>query len=200
MSTNEPKARMVIDESALPENFPTHALDPYFWECLGRTVASFGFLEEVLLKAIFAFTATTKYKEEDIEDAYSKWIPKLERSLSDQLGGLINTYGKAVRDNSDSTIENLDDLIFDLEAASKMRNVLCHSSWRYPDKNEASTPFFVSRQKEVFETPIDIRFLKQVNRHAVELSCNVINTVTHMGWQFPSSSGPGEVIWARGQS
>ena len=200
MNTNESKTRMIIDENALPEHFPTHAIDSYFWECLGRTIASFGFLEEVLVKAIFAFTATKKYKEEEIEEAYSEWIPKLERSLSDQLGGLINTYGKAVRDNPESTIDNLDDLILDLQAASKMRNVLCHGSWRYPDENKASIPFFVSRQKEIFETPIDINFLKQVNKHAVELSCNVINSVTHMGWQFTSTSGPGKPIWGYGET
>ena len=97
--------------------------------------------------------------------------------------------------NSDSTIDNLEDLIFDLQAASKIRNVLCHGSWRYPDKNQASTPFFVSRQKEIFETPIDIEFLKQVNKHAVELSISVMNSVTHMGWQFPSTSGSGADRW-----
>ena len=35
---------------------------PQFWEQLGRTVATYGFLEEVLGKAIFAFTATRNYE------------------------------------------------------------------------------------------------------------------------------------------
>lgn len=186
--------RSMIDQSRVPEDFPTHELDSSFCELLGRTIATFGFLEEVLGKAIFAFTATTEYSEDEIQEAYSKWIPKLERAMSDPLGGLIDTYGKAVRDHSGATIQNLDDLLFDLNAASKMRNVLCHGSWRYPDHNGASVPFFVSRQKEIFETPIDTIFLNNLRRHAVELICAVINTVTHMGWQFPSTSGPGEVI------
>lgn len=196
--TIEDPVRSVVNQNSLPSDFPTHAQEAHFWECLGRTVATFGFLEEVLTKAIFSFTATTKYSEEKIEEAYSKWIPKLERSLSDQLGGLIDTYGKSVRKNSEATIENLDDLLNDLRAVSKMRNVLCHGSWRTPDQNGASTPFFVSRQKECFETPIDVLFLKRVQQHAVELICAVINTVTHMGWQFPSTNGPGEVIWSKG--
>lgn len=193
MSTEE-TIRGLVDESALPLNFPTHAQESYFWECLGRTVATFGFLEEVLAKAIFAFTATTKYAEDEIEEAYSKWIPTLEKSLSDQLGGLIDTYGKAVRNNSEATIGNIDDLLYDLRAVSKMRNVLCHGSWRNPDENGASVPFFVTRQKEVFETPVDIVFLNQVQKHAVELICAVMNSVTHMGWQFPGSNGLGKVI------
>lgn len=194
MTVKEP-VKSVVNQNTLPVGFPTHAHGTEFWECLGRTVATFGFLEEVLVKAIFAFTATTEYSEAEIEEAYSKWVPKLERSLSDQLGALINTYGKSVRDNSNATIENLDDLINDLRAASKIRNVLCNGSWRMPDSNGASTPFFVNGQKEVFETSIDVAFLNQVQKHAVELICAVINTVTHMGWQFPSSNGPGEVVW-----
>jgi len=194
MAIKDP-VRSIVNQSALPEGFPTHAHESEFWESLGRTVATFGFLEEVLLKAIFAFTATTEYSEAEIEEAYSKWVPKLERSLSGQLGSLIDTYGKSVRDNSSATIENLDVLLSDLRAASKIRNVLCHGSWRMPDSNGESVPFFVNRQKEIFETPIDVSFLNQVQKHAVELICAVINTVTHMGWQFPSCNGVGEPVW-----
>lgn len=186
--------RFIVDPTALPENYPTQFHDPYFWECLGRTVASFGFLEEVLTKAIFALTAATKYSEDQIEEEYELWIPKLERSLSDQLGGLIDTYGKAVRENADATIENLEGLLSDLRESSKVRNVLCHGSWRTPGQNGASTPFFVNRQKQRFDTPIDILFLKQVQKHNSELTCEVISSVTYMGWQFPGSSGPGRVI------
>ena len=73
---------------------------PSRWENLGRTIATFGFLEEVLGKAIFAFTATTRYPESDVEAAFDKWLPTLERALIDPLAGLIDAYGKAVRNNS----------------------------------------------------------------------------------------------------
>lgn len=193
--TNEQQSRNLINQDALPTNFPTHEHDAYFWECLGRTVATYGFLEESLIKAIFAFTATTKYSEEEIKEILPKWIPKLDRSISDPLGGLIETYGKAVRDNTDSTITNLDDLINDLKEESKIRNVFCHGSWREPDQSGASIPFFVNRQKERFKTPIDSSFLKKRQEHTIGLVCAVINSVTHMGWQFPGSNGPGKIIW-----
>ena len=93
------------------------------------------------------------------------------------------------------SVLNQDTLLNDLRAASKIRNLRCHGSWRTADYKGASIPFFVNRQKEVFETPIDIAFLKQVQKHAVELICAVVNSVTHMGWQFPASNGPGEVVW-----
>ena len=92
----EETAGHVIDRAGLPAHYPTHAHEPAFWEAFGRAVATFGFLEEVLLKAIFAITATTRYEEEKIEVAYKAWVPTLTRSLSDPLRNLIDTFGKAV--------------------------------------------------------------------------------------------------------
>ena len=88
--------RHIIDLGALPKMFPTHKHEPMFWESLGRAVATFGFLEETLGKAIFAFTATKPYSEEEIQKAYENWLPKLQNALSDQLWNLIESYGKAV--------------------------------------------------------------------------------------------------------
>lgn len=58
--------RFIVDFKNLPSLFPTHRHSPMFWETLGRTIATFGFLEEVLGKAIFAFTATTRHQEGEI--------------------------------------------------------------------------------------------------------------------------------------
>ncbi|HBL23641.1 MAG TPA: hypothetical protein DDZ40_05950 [Deltaproteobacteria bacterium] len=186
--------RHIVNLQALPEKFPTHKHDPAFWESLGRAVATFGFLEEILAKAIFAFTATTPYSEEEAQKAFEKWLPQLQRALSDQLWNLIESYDQAVRENPDASIENLDDLIRDLKKAAKIRNVICHGSWRSPDAEGKSIPFFVNRQHERFDTAIDVAWLAQLQKHVSELICAVINTVTHMGWQFPGSAGPGKVI------
>lgn len=192
----EPK-RYIIDVSNLPGNFPTHRHPGEFWEALGRTVATFGFLEEVLGKAIFSFTATRKIPENQIEAEFKKWLPTLQRALSDPLNGLIDAYGKAVRDNKAATITNLDSLLEALRNAALLRNVLCHGSWQAPDEQGRSVPFFVDKKNRIFETPIDIPYLRQVQLHVVELACNIIDTVTHMGWQFPGSSGPGNPIVQR---
>lgn len=185
----------VVNRDALPDKFPTHRHDPAFWESLGRAVATFGFLEDILCKAIFAFTATTHYEEREIEKAYEAWLPTLERALVDPLGNLIDVYGKVVRNNGSSTIQNLDDLLNDLREASKIRNVICHGFWSSPDTTGATIPFFVNKQKERFNTPIDMPFLDQLQKSTTSLACAVIDTVTHMGWQFPGSDAPGKVIW-----
>jgi hypothetical protein len=100
-----------------------------------------------------------------------------------------------VRSHGDATIENLDEILVVLRKASTIRNVLCHGSWAKPDELGRSTPFFVNRQMEKFEGEVDVAFLAQVQRHTVELISAVIDTVTHMGWQFPGSNGPGHPIF-----
>lgn len=193
----EEAKKYYVDREALPKNYPTHKHSSEFWESLGRVVATFGFLEGVLTRAIFALTATVKCEESDFEDLYEKWLPKLERSLSDQLGGLIDTYGKAVRENPDADKDGLDDFLTAMRDASKIRNVLCHGSWDMPDQSGKSKPFFVNRQNERFDSRVDIQYFEQVQAHVTELICTVMNSVTQMGWQFPGSSGPGKIIWQK---
>lgn len=193
--SDKKQTRYFIDQDSLPGKFPTHRHEASFWESLGRTIATFGFLEETLGKAIFLFTATRAYKKTEIDQAYDEWLPKLERALIDPLGNLIDAYGKAVRDNPDAAKENFDELLNDLRKASQMRNVLCHGSWGVPDKRGASIPFFMNRQKQIFNAAIDCKYLDQVQRHTADLACVVMNTVTQMGWQFPGSAGPGKEIW-----
>lgn len=89
--------RSIIRQDVLPDNFPTHHHAGAFWEALGRTVATFGFLEETLAKAIFAFTGTREIPADEIEEEFEKWLSTLQKAVSDPLGGLIDAYGKAVR-------------------------------------------------------------------------------------------------------
>lgn len=186
-----------IDRAELPSMFPTHAHDPDFWEALGRTVATFGFLEDVLAKAIFALTATTRYEEAEIEAAYRAWLPTLESALVDPLGSLITGYEKSIQNHTDVTVQNFDDLLKDLRNASAVRNVICHGSWGTPNAQGATVPSFVNKKKEVFAAPIDKQYLNQLQQSAADLACSVIDTVTCFGWQFPGSTGPGEAVWTR---
>jgi hypothetical protein len=190
--TQEKAMCYFVDQNGMPDRFPTHRHEAAFWETLGRAIATFGFLEEILGKAIFSFTATRLYNEAEIQQAYAEWIPKLERALTDPLGNLIDTYGKAVRDYPDAIIDNFDNLLEDLRNAAKMRNILCHGSWRSPNADGVSIPFFVNRQKMVVDIAMDRESIDQVQRHAAHLACAVINSVTQMGWQFPGSIGPGK--------
>ena len=192
---------MSVDLDALPSDFPTHRHEPVFWEKLGRTVATFGFLEEILGKAIYAFTVKKQSAEADSDAAFEAWLRNpegLERALTDPLAGLIGQFERAVLEYSDGGTSEIEDLLDHLSKASRMRNVLCHGSWGIPDETGASKPLFVERKGEMmFDMAIDGAFLDQVRQHVVELACAVINQVTNMGWQFPGSLGPGRPVLDR---
>lgn len=184
-----------INRAALPALYPTNRHEPIFWEALGRAVAAFGFLEEVLLRAIFAISATTPYEDDEFEAAYEAWVQMLTRSVSDPLGNLIDTFGKTIKKNTGIQVSNFDDLVEDLRKACKLRNAICHGSWRPPDSEGLSIPFYVNKQGEIFDTPMGVAQLAQVRTATSDLACAVIETVTFAGWQFPGSTGPGHEIW-----
>jgi hypothetical protein len=190
--------RFAVDVENLPALFPTHRHSAVFWETLGRTIATFGFLEEVLGRAIFALTATRPYADSEVEAAFENWLPTLQRALSDPLGRLIDLYGKAVRDNPTASVDSLNKFLFELRTASTIRNVLCHGSWGVPDADGRSLPFFVNTKTMVWDTPIDIPYLEQTQKAVAKLACAVITSITLMGWQFPGmSNGPGKVIFEK---
>lgn len=191
--------RKIIAISKLPDLYPTYEHSSEFWEHLGRTVATFGFLEQVLGRAIFALTGTKPYSDSEIEKAYEEWEAILEKALSDTLGNLIVTYQNAANNHPDFAAENFEKFIEDLREAAQIRNVLCHGSWGPPDESGSSTPFFVNRKKGVANISFDIAFLKRVQRHTAKLACQVINTIMYMGLQFPGSAGPGQPVWSNGE-
>lgn len=187
----------IIDRESVHPLFPTHQHTADFWEQLGRTIATFGFLEDVLAKAIFAFNATTKYTEEDAQKMLEKWPSILQNAITETLYPLAEAFGKVVRDHQDADFQNVNDLVNDIKQAADIRNALCHGLWQTPDPSGRSSLRYFNKKLEKFDTPIDAAWLKQVQDHVVTLSCEVINSVTVMGWQFPGGGGPGSPILSK---
>jgi hypothetical protein len=199
MADTDERSGFLHTTDGLPEQFPTHQHDPAFWEALGRTVATFGLLELGLGKAIFALSGTKLVTETDVKAAIGKWKTKLEKAATDTLGARIKSYEAELRSHPEAAVEGLDDLISDLNDVARLRNALCHGSWLPPDGDGKSKLQFVDRKLETFPTPIDIAFLDELRRKVVFLTVAVMNTVTHMGYQFPGADGPGVPIWPKTQ-
>lgn len=190
-----PRSPSRIDRARLSPQWPTDLFPPAFWEQLGRTIATFGLLEEVLGKAIFAFTATTEFNEKDAAEYLAKWDKQLHQALTDTLWPLAEVYGKVVSEHQESDFKNVDELVDDIKKASKIRNALCHGSWHAPDASGATDLYYFDKKDGKFDTRIDIDWLRRVQTHVVGLICSVIDSVTVMGWEFPGGAGPGEPIW-----
>jgi hypothetical protein len=175
--------------------FPTQTHDAMFWEQLGRTIATYGFLERVLGQAIFAFVATQTCSVSELETLKKQWNEDLPRALYETLGKLADIYSEKVSKHEASGVPDVDVLVQKIKAAAKMRNLLCHASWAPPDAGGKSLPFFVNRRIEVNETKIDVTYLRQVQDEVACLAYDVIDSVTQMGYQFPGGGGPGEPVW-----
>ena len=180
-----------VDVRKLPIGYPTHLHSAQFWEQVGRTVASFGFLEDVLLRAIVALTYTREVSDDELEVETAEAANRLKKAVSDTLWPLIDEYVRLSKAHQAYPFSNLSDLEADLRSATKLRNVIAHGSWRVPDEQGRSVPHFVNRQGEAFETPVDIAFLQDLQQHTAELAAAVVNSITLMGWAFPGTSGPG---------
>lgn len=179
----------------LPRKFPTHGLNSDFAEQLGRTIGAFGFLEEVLGKAIFALSATRIYPEDEIEQKLAEWLPTLQRALSDPLQNLIEKYLKELRAHPDNKIANISEFEEDLKSLPPIRNAFCHASWRSLDDNGFTKPYFCNRRGEFWDDPVDVNYLKRVEKATTSLAIEVIDSVTVMGWSFPGSGKAGKAIF-----
>jgi hypothetical protein len=199
-----PRSPNRLNRSAVLPNYPTQAHSPEFWEELGRTVATFGFLEDVLVKAYFAISSTTVYEwatEKEAKDAVDKWGEQLARAMADTLVSLAQKYAAAIRENKAANFHKVDELEASIKKAAESRNAICHGLWGMPDKfGKSELSYFSMPGKRVanlqkFDTRIDIGWLRQLRAEALELACDVIDSVAVLGYQFPSSAGPGEPIW-----
>ena len=184
----------VLIREKLPEGFPSHSLDPEFLERLGRTIAAFGFLEEMLGKAIFALTATRTYPEEEIQKKLDYWLPTLLNALSDSLQNLIEKYLKELKNHPDNQIENIPEFEEGLKALPPIRNAFCHGSWRPMNEEGFTKPYYCTKNGDLWDEPVDAAYLKRVEGAATSLAIDVINSVTVMGWSFPGSGKAGRPI------
>lgn len=195
MPESETRKGHIIDRVALHADYPTQCHQPAFWEELGRTVAAFGFLEEMLGKAIFALSGTKEFDPEGDPDAFNEWIKTIEKALTDQLGGLIMSYESALAENQRTKDNDYSAYLAELQQAKDIRNVLCHGSWDKPDGQGRSVPKFVNRKLDIFETPVDVEFIKQTRSGLRHIICDVLDSVTSVGYQFLGSGSPGEQLW-----
>lgn len=185
----------VIDRDKLHADFPTHSHDSVFWEELGRTIATFGFIEEMLGKAIYALTGAKEFDPQGDPEAFNEWIKTLEKALIDQLGGLIISYENALAENERTKGRDHSAQLAELREAKDIRNALCHGSWGKPDDQGLTVPKFVNRKLMVFETPVGVQFLKQTRSALRHVVCDILDSVTSVGYRFPGSESPGEQSW-----
>ncbi|WP_405405773.1 hypothetical protein [Paracoccus sp. Ld10] len=98
---------------------------------LGHAVAAFGFLEEALKRAIFSLTRKGLGHDAQ-DDALHAWLRRMEEIADDSLGTLIDSFLAAARrgDAVGGDGADVGPLPKTLPDLRRLRNLLCHASWR----------------------------------------------------------------------
>ena len=185
----------IIDQDKLPVGWPTNRQSEAFWSALGRAVASFGFLEWTLRRAIFALTGDRPAPTDEAErqQAITEWSDRLTKVTTSTLVTLAKAFETAAQEHGRADMAHVSKLVRDIKDAADVRNAICHASWN-PITADCSQPLYIAavvagvREPSVFETSVDVAWLDQVQRHAAALACSTMDVVTTLGLAFPGTS------------
>ena len=187
-----------VDTKRTDSHWPTHRCPAEFWEELGRTVATFGFLEDSLQRANLAVTATRKYGSvQEAEEAFMTWERELELSMDETLGALVRRFVTALKNDARYSPSEEDEIERKLQSVAWWRNALCHGAWTDYDSNSghATLRYWPKKKwREQLDRPITRGDLARVRRTTVEVTILIIDAVTMRGIQFPGSNFPGRSV------
>lgn len=183
----------VLDRERAPSDWPTHGGSREFWEELGRTIASFGFLEDTLARVYFAVTGSRECNHQaDIDEAFiQEWIQSLEASLYDSLHGLTKRICKAFADDGRIPQEVGIGIVERLEKLKVWRNALCHGAWTHFDPIGSARLRFFRKTKEgpeMLDECLSKEEIARIRAEVVDLTTLLMGVPGSIGVPFPGSA------------
>lgn len=133
---------------------------------LGQTIASFGHVEDMLKRAIFALDRHRL--PGGLGDAdFRAWLRRMDHVAADSLGTLIERMERTL------ARENIADpeLLGQLDEIKAWRNLLCHAAWQ--PVAEGWQPRFANTQGEMFEAPMDASDLAAIRAMTLDAARRV---------------------------
>lgn len=145
-----------------------HVLPAQLAAELGWTIASFGYLEDMLKRAIFSLDREQldgAIRESD----FRKWFRRMEHVAADSLGTLIERLGQTLAREGRTDRE----LIGSLEEIKEWRNLLCHAAWQPDDDKSGWEPIFANTRGEVFEGSLGVDDLHAIRALTLDTAARV---------------------------
>ena len=185
----------LVDRERLPEEWPTNACSPAFWEELGRTVAAFGHLEDMLARAFLGLTGSREFADmEEAEAAYPQWEKALKETLTDTLHALTARLEKAFKDDDRVSDDIAEPVVARLKALRVWRNALCHGAWQgFAADGTSSLRYFrkTAVGPELLENGLTIDDNSSIRAETAALTLDVVDIVSGPGVRFPGTALPG---------
>ena len=189
---SERTASAIVDRERLPLDCPTNKGSRDLWEELGRTVASFGFLEDTLARTHLAITESRECNQDKIDEVFiQKWIQSLEASLYDTLNGLTKRICKALADDDRVPQEVGINIVERLKVLAVWRNALCHGAWTHFDANGSARLRFFRKTKEgpeMLDEHLSPEKIACIRAEAVDLTILLMDVTGSIGVPFPGSA------------
>ncbi|RDW12528.1 hypothetical protein [Paracoccus thiocyanatus] len=161
---------------APPETHYTLPAD--FAAALGHCVASFGWLEEIIKRTIYALDRARL--ADDLSEAELQiWLTRMGAIADDSMGTLIDQLDAAMRRYPGLRDRNkITDRLGEIRLE---RNLLCHASWRPAEDRARWHPAFVNTRGEVQRQPLGIDDLERIRESTVEIGTRVLRVMRATG-------------------
>lgn len=155
----------------------THYLLPEdFAAALGQAVATFGWLEEVLKRALYSLERVRMAKDVTLLDL-GRWRHHMAEIADDSLGTLIEQLDGALRRHPG--IHDRDSLNDGLVTLKQQRNLLCHASWSPAEQKGRWKPAFVAMKGEAVPEDMSAAEIVAIRHNAEETGKRII-AIMHM--------------------
>ena len=189
---------LVVDRERLPEHWPTNRGSSAFWGELGRTVATFSHLEDMMARAWYGLTATREFEDmEQANAAFPEWERALEESLADSLSSLTRKLGKAFNDDKRVPHKIAGAYLARLDELRVWRDALCHGAWQgFDDDGSVGLRHFRRGEEgpESLENRLSVEILASIRAAAVDLTADLVDILSAAGVRFPGTALPGAAI------
>ena len=188
----------IIDRARLPEDWPTNRGSGAFWEQLGRTVATFSHLEDMMARAYLGLTATREFEDmERAEAAFPEWEKALKETLTDSLHSLTKKLNRAFKDDDRVSDEVAGAYLARLDELRVWRNALCHGAWQgFQDDGSVGLRHFRRGDEgpESLENRLSVETLSSIRAATVDLTADLVDILSAAGVRFPGTALPGAPV------
>ena len=148
-----------------------HDLPAAFAAALGQCVADFGWLEEVLKRAIHALETAPRAPEPG-EAELEAGLVRMDSLADDTLSTLIDHLDAAMRRRGGLADRHA--IGRALRALREDRNLVCHASWQPTVDPDRWHPAFVSHRGEVFAGNLGIAELRAIAARTREAGARIV--------------------------
>ncbi|QFQ88160.1 hypothetical protein F8A10_11610 [Paracoccus kondratievae] len=163
---------------APPETHYTLPSD--FSAALGQCVASFGWLEEIIKRTIYALDRA-RLADDLTEEELQTWLSRMSNLADDSMGTLIEQLDAAMRRHPGLRDRNR--ITDHLGEIRLHRNLLCHASWRPTEERGRWHPAFVNTKGDVQRDPLSVDDLNRIRENTVEIGARVLRVMRATGVQ-----------------